>query len=152
MEQRLSVTDLLNKTQDNMKKDSLENTQQKGKCMEENVKNGGEQVSEKKLIQNNKDDASINDSDSLSKSPVNGKSNSESNKLNGEINTNEIPDAEKDLKIDSGVGKITDAEKRKELHQHFIASVEALKTVSHSHNIVGKHLFKIRNKDNIHCF
>ena len=53
IEQRLSVTDLLNKTQDNMKKDSLENTLQKEKCIDENAKNAGEPVSENKLIQNN---------------------------------------------------------------------------------------------------
>ena len=152
MEQRLSVTDLLNKTQGNVKKDSLENTQEKEKRIDENVKNAGEQFSENKLIPNNVENAPTADSDSLSKSLVNGISNNESNKLNGEINTNEITDAEKDLKMESEVGKINDVEKRKELHQHFIASVEALKTVSQSHSIVEKHLLKVKNKDTRNCF
>lgn len=134
IEQRLSVTDLLNKTQDNMKKDSLENTLQKEKCIDENAKNAGEPVSENKLIQNNVDNTSVNDSDSL----VNGISNKESKKLNGEINTNGITDVEKDVKMDSEVERMTDVEKRKELHQHFLASVEALKTVSHSQHFPQK--------------
>lgn len=139
IEQRLSVTDLLNKTQDNMKKDSLENTLQKEKCIDENAKNAGEPVSENKLIQNNAvDNTSVNDSESLSKSDVNGISNKESKKLNGEINTNGVTDAEKDVKMDSKVERITDVEKRKEFHQHFIASVEALKTVSHSQHFPQK--------------
>ena len=134
IEQRLSVTDLLNKTQDNMKKDSLENTLQKEKCIDENAKNAGEPVSENKFIQNNVDNTSVNDSDSL----VNGISNKESKKLNGEINTNGITDVEKDVKMDSEVERMTDVEKRKELHQHFLASVEALKTVSHSQHFPQK--------------
>lgn len=134
IEQRLSVTDLLNKTQDNMKKDSLENTLQKEKCIDENAKNAGEPVSENKLIQNNVDNTSVNDSDSL----VNVISNKESKKLNGEINTNGITDVEKDVKMDSEVERMTDVEKRKELHQHFLASVEALKTVSHSQHFPQK--------------
>lgn len=134
IEQRLSVTDLLNKTQDNMKKDSLENTLQKEKCIDENAKNAGEPVSENKLIQNNVDNTSVNDSDSL----VNVISNKESKKLNGEINTNGITDVEKDVKMVSEVERMTDVEKRKELHQHFLASVEALKTVSHSQHFPQK--------------
>ena len=117
-----------------MKKDSLENTLQKEKCIDENAKNAGEPVSENKLIQNNVDNTSVNDSDSL----VNGISNKESKKLNGEINTNGITDVEKDVKMDSEVERMTDVEKRKELHQHFLASVEALKTVSHSQHFPQK--------------